>query len=441
MKHLFKSILPLIIIGLVLVFGVSCGKDAPLIPVDGIWRAVLYSPGGELPFQLEIRDGTHNVLIAGVRNGEEYLPFSSVERIRTQLILTFEHYDSKIVAEVSSDGLQMTGTWSKRALGGKSTEMKFSAEKDILYRFPPSGIAPVSPSLPYIDGEWAVNFTDSDGEVTAKGIFNAKGTFVTGTFLTPTGDYRYLEGTFENKLLLLSVFDGAHAFLFRAELEENGALIGDFWSRNSYHARWIAVRSRMDMPDPFSLTRLTNDTKRFDFRFPDMDKNMVSSRDPQFEGKVLIVYVFGTWCPNCNDEAAFLEELYMEYNDRGLEIVGLANEFTGEFVKDREMVLRYRRKYGISWPMLLVGIADKKETARKLADLDRVPAYPTTIFIDRDKKVRKIYTGFSGPGTGRHHLTLRSQFKKIIEDLLNNNPPETEVTVTKPAAQTAPPAK
>ena len=39
---------------------------------------------------------------------------------------------------------------------------------------------------------------------------------------------------------------------------------------------------------------------------------------PQFAGKPLIVDIFGTWCPNCHDEAPVLEKLYQKYKDQGL---------------------------------------------------------------------------------------------------------------------------
>jgi thiol-disulfide isomerase/thioredoxin len=384
----------------------------------GQWRGVLESPGGELPFGLEIKKDEKGSLIAGVYNGEEYLPFTTVTQDNLDLEFVYYHYDSIITASISPGASKMKGTWSRRSLGGKRTTMTFYADKNAYYRFKPMKKID-SDDQQDISGDWIVQFSDSDGTSEARAIFNQTGNHLEGTFLTPVGDYRFLEGMYQGGELYLSVFDGAHAFLFKATLDQEGNLTGDFWSRDTYHATWKAVRGKKEMPDPYTLTTLTNQNKQFRFSFPGLDGKTVTHRDERFKGKALIVYIFGTWCPNCNDEAPFLEELYRTYHSRGLEIIGLANEFSGEFEKDRDMVKRYKEKYGLSWPVLIVGIADKKETAKALSDLDRVLAYPTTLFIDKEGHVQKIYTGFSGPGTGEYYDKLKKEFIQHIEDLLS----------------------
>ncbi len=131
-----------------------------------------------------------------------------------------------------------------------------------------------------------------------------------------------------------------------------------------------------------------------------------------------MVNVFGSWCPNCNDEAPLLAEWYRRYRDRGLEIVGLAYEFTGDPERDRRLVRRFAKRYGIDYPLLLAGVSDKAAAAETLPDLTAVLSYPTTIFIGRDGKVRKIHSGFAGPGTGRHHEELVAKLEAAIEELL-----------------------
>ena len=405
----------------------GCGKKEDYVSPVGSWRAVLNSPGGELAFWLEIKSDGSRELIGGVRNGKEFLPFTRIEYVERKVTMSFEHYDSAILAEISEDGNSFEGEWSRRSLHGKRTVMDFRAtrvqdEKDASHRFQPLKKVQNNNAPRDLSGEWEVEFKDKSGTTSAKGIFAQSENYLEGTFLTSVGDYRFLEGSYEGGVLRLSVFDGAHAFLFKATADENGNLKGDFWSRDSYHATWTAVRGSKEMPDPFSLTKIKNEEKRFLFEFPDLEEKIVSHRDERFKDRVLLVYIFGTWCPNCNDEAPFLEELYKKYHDRGLEIVGLANEFTGDHKKDSEMVRRYVKKYGLSWPVLIVGIADKKKTAEALYDLDRVLAYPTTLFIDRNKQVQRIYTGFSGPGTGKYYQTLKNEFVDIIEKLLNNEP-------------------
>jgi hypothetical protein len=67
---------------------------------------------------------------------------------------------------------------------------------------------------------------------------------------------------------------------------------------------------------------------------------------------------------------------------------------------------------------LIAGISDKDEAAKKLPMLERVYAFPTTIFIDRRGQVRKIHSGFSGPATGEHYAQLVDEFKRTLDQLL-----------------------
>jgi thiol-disulfide isomerase/thioredoxin len=385
--------------------------------VDGTWRAVLTSPGGELPFTLRIARSR-----AVIINGAEQAPVSGVDVHDGSVTIRFDQYDSAINATLSSDGNTMTGAWTRTVPAGKS-HLAFRATRGEQPRFLPAPAANPA-SFADVSGIWKADFTDSDGTTPARGEFHQDpGTNrVTGTFLTPTGDDRYLEGSVENGVLRLSTFDGAHAFLFQARLsDDNNKLTGDYWSRDSYHATWTATRSNdagAALPDGWKDVGLTNGEGRFQFRFPDLAGNPVALSDERFRGKVVLVNIFGSWCPNCNDEAPLLAAWDRKYRDRGLEIVGLAYEFTGDAARDREMVRRFAKHYGITYPLLLAGVSDKKKASATLPDLTRVLAYPTSLFIGRDGKVKKIYSGFAGPGTGAHHLALRTEMESVIESML-----------------------
>jgi thiol-disulfide isomerase/thioredoxin len=385
--------------------------------IEGTWRAVLTSPGGELPFTLRVEHGR-----AVIINGTERAPVSSVDVHDSAVTLRFDHYDSAINATLSKDGNTMTGAWTRTVPAG-ICHLAFRATRGKQPRFLP--IAPlVLTPFGEMNGIWKAEFTDADGTSPARGEFSEDRQTgrVTGTFLTPTGDDRYLEGLFQNGVLRLSTFDGAHAFLFQARLSPDGnKLAGDYWSRDSYHATWTATRSNdagATLPDGWKDVGLSNNEGRFQFRFPDLDGNPVALSDPRFQNKVVLVNIFGSWCPNCNDEAPLLAAWDRKYRDRGLEIVGLAYEFTGDAARDREMVRRFAKHYGITYPLLLAGVSDKKKASATLPDLTRVLAYPTSLFIGRDGKVKKIYSGFAGPGTGIHHAALRNEMESVIESML-----------------------
>lgn len=420
-------ILPGLLVGAA--FAASCERPEPTSPpapsAAGTWRAVLASPGGELPFALEIADA--GGLSARAVTGAEEVSMSSVEQDGSELVFRFDWYDSEITARVDAGGDQMTGTWRRTGAGGADSKLTFTAERGETDRFLPlaeAGLEPVPGAPDSIGGHWDVVFTDEDGDSPARGELSQTGTRVEGTFLTPTGDYRYLEGTYEQGVLRLSTFDGAHAFLFVARARPDGTLAGDFWSRDAYHATWTAraiSEQETVLPDAWTQVGLTNDEGRLAFEFPDLEGRPVSLDDPRFAGKVVLVNLFGSWCPNCHDEAPLLARWHAAYRDRGLEIVGLAYEHTGDVERDRRQVRRFAERYAIEYPLLLAGTSDKKAAGATLPDLTAVLSYPTSIFVGRDGEVRKIHSGFAGPGTGRHYERLAAEMTSLIEELLEES--------------------
>ena len=392
----------------------ACQQRTPAL--DGTWRAVLMSPGGELPFGLRFENHSATII-----NGTEHVPVSSVVQSGRHVAIRFAWYDSVIEADLSSDGNTLSGEWTKVG-STRNNRMPFHATRGERPRFgTPAGTN--ATSLRDVTGTWKVQFVDSDGTSPARGEFQqeAGSSRVTGTFLTPTGDDRYLDGSFEKGLLRLSTFDGAHAFLFQARATADGTLSGDSWSRDSHNATWTASRSadaEAALPDGWKDVALTNDAGRFAFRFPDLAGRPTSPTDDRFRGKVVLVNIFGSWCPNCNDEAPLLAAWDRKYRGQGLAIIGLAFELTGNAARDREMVTRFAKRHDIQYTLLVAGVSDKKKASATLPDLSRVLAFPTSVFIGRDGKVRRIYSGFSGPGTGSHFEELRADFENEIQALL-----------------------
>jgi thiol-disulfide isomerase/thioredoxin len=400
------------------------------VGLSGHWRAVLTSPGGELPFRLTFEHPAPGqgqkgpgALTAFVGNGAETVPFSTVKVDGDTVTLRFDAYDSEIVAKVDPSGRALRGAWTKQA-GKERPSMPFAAtriEAGNPPRFAPRSGPPGDASVADVTGAWDVVFKDEEGESAARGEFHQMGQVLLGTFLTPTGDYRYLEGDYGGGVLRLSCFDGGHAFLFVARAQKDGSLSGDYWSRTASHATWRATRAQGDksaMPDPFGMTTLKNPSGRLRFSFPALDGRLVSLADARFRGKVVLVDLFGSWCPNCNDQAPVLVDLYRTYHDRGLEIVGLAYEMTGERERDAVYVRKYAERHHIVYPLLLAGTSDKSEASETLPDLSGVLAFPTLVFVARDGSVKAIHTGFEGPGTGAHFAGLKAKYAALIEKLL-----------------------
>jgi thiol-disulfide isomerase/thioredoxin len=168
---------------------------------------------------------------------------------------------------------------------------------------------------------------------------------------------------------------------------------------------------------PTEITR-ADTSQPFHFSFPDLTGRLVTDHDARFRNKVVLVDVFGSWCPTCHDAAPDLVRLYHRYHKRGLEIVGLAYEVTGDTATDAAQVRRFRDKFGITYPLLLAGINDTDAAAATLPQLRGFTSFPTTVFLGRDGKVRRVHAGFYGPSTGEQHQRLVREFEQEIERLL-----------------------
>jgi hypothetical protein len=113
-----------------------------------------------------------------------------------------------------------------------------------------------------------------------------------------------------------------------------------------------------------------------------------------------------------------LQSLYSQFHARGLEIVGLSYEYVDDRVRNQHLLDVYRRKYSITYPLLLAGTTDPGQIAATLPQLKNFGAYPTTIFLDRHGRVRLIHAGFSGPATGRLD-EIKQSFEQTVVKLLD----------------------
>jgi thiol-disulfide isomerase/thioredoxin len=271
-----------------------------------------------------------------------------------------------------------------------------------------------------ITGRWQVIFDgeDPDNRV-AVGQFYQEGNRLTGTFFTPTGDYRYLEGEIGGDHLSLSCFDGSHAFLFVAKITDDHTISGEFFSGTHWHDTWTAWRNDSAiLPDPESMTFMKPNYHKITFNLPDETGKLISWEDPRFQNKVLIIQLMGSWCPNCMDETRFLSSFYKLFRDKGVEIVALDFEKVTDSASVWKSIRRLKKHFDVTYPVLYAGSADKTEAAKILPMLNKVIAYPTTIFSDKQGFVKMIHTGFSGPATGREYELLTDKFDNFVWKLL-----------------------
>ncbi|MGH1362068.1 MAG: peroxiredoxin family protein [Calditrichia bacterium] len=392
----------------------GCSEQHSTLEV-GTWRALVKLPGGELPFTLDVREKGSSYAVTFI-NGDERVLVDSLRIDKDHLYLKLPAFNSTIEATIERRH-RLTGFLTLIKRGGKKQVMSFVAMHGEGHRFSKEDVAnPVD-----VSGRWAVTFREESGDSTlAVGVFEQDGKVVTGTFMTPTGDYRYLAGEVAaNGSMQLSCFDGNHAFLFNAVLDENDMLSGNFWSGTQWHETWTAKRDAdVSLPDAYRMTYLKDGYDRFDFTFPDTDSNSVSLTDEKYRDKVVVLTIAGSWCPNCHDEAAFMAPFHKRYREHGLEIVGLMYEHFRDFPTAAKQVERFRKKFKIEYDLLVAGYSDKADAAKTLPMINHVLSYPTTIFIDKKGNVRKIHTGFTGPGTGDAYETLTHEFTELVETLL-----------------------
>jgi len=389
----------------------SCSTPPDL--KQGRWRGIVDVQGQELPMNFSVKKEGEQYLV-GLHNMDEEIVLDEVSIKEDSVIMYMHIFDTEIHAKI--EGETLSGYYVKNY--EKDFKLPFRATFGEVHRF----VKASTEVTEDFSGTYAVDFVHEGDTTVAVGIFNQSGNELTGTFLTPIGDYRYLQGNVDDGEMMLSTFDGNHAFVFKARKSEDGTLKGDFWSGLDWHETWTGVKDdNAVLPDAYSLTFLKEGYDKIEFSFPDVNGNMVSLTNERFKDKVVILQIFGTWCPNCMDETKFLSQWYPKNKDRGVEILGLAYEAKDDFDYASSRVMKMKEKLAVPYDFVIAGTKDKEEAAKTLPMLNHVLSFPTTIFIGKDGTVKRIHTGFSGPGTGIHYERFIQRFNQTVDELLADN--------------------
>jgi len=383
----------------------------------GTWRGILTNESKhQLPFNFEVSNVGDKQQIA-IINGTEHYQVPDVTTTADSVFVKMPLFDSEFRLKLGDDHL--SGHWI-RHLGDHDSALPFTATANTSWRFSKNVEKPAY----NISGRWAAVFGEgTDGRDELVGEFKQDGNKLTGTFLSTTGDYRYLEGSVSGDRMYLSCFDGCHAFIFTAKIKDGNTLVdGENYSGYSAFTKWTAVKNaNAKLPDAYALTALKPGIKKIDFTFPDIDGKKVSLSDDRFKNKVVIVQMLGSWCPNCMDETNFIVNggYYKKYHPKGVEVIGLAYERTTDFKKSQKTLAQLKDHFNIPYPLLITGYTPSKgDPMKSLPQLADFKGFPTTIIIDKKGNVRKIHTGFNGPGTGNHYTEFIVEFDKLTEDLL-----------------------
>ena len=387
----------------------SFQQDSKTLKV-GLWRGVFTVPGNEIPFLFEVKDNSVFLI-----NGEDRFLTKNLVYRNDSVFIPFDLYDAVLKCKIEGNGLQ--GKLVKTSGGKVVSEVPFKAEYGNKNRFPVSNERPTVS----LAGTWDINIGEGTDAEKTVGNFSIKGSILTGSILTTTGDYRFLEGVAHGKKFELSAFGGSSPYLLKGEFTSDNSISGEFVTSRKATKIAGTRNAKAALPDAYKVTYMKEGNSSLAFTFPNLDGKQVSLTDPIYKGKVVIVTILGSWCPNCLDENTFLSVWYKENKKRGVEIIGLGFERKNDFELAKKSLTALKTRLGIEYEILFAGQSSTEAASKALPQLNGIASFPTTIFIDKKGNVRKVHSGFSGPATGKFYEEFKTEFNDLIDSLLAEN--------------------
>ena len=380
--------------------------------IAGRWDATIQINGVETPFPLEISGSGTNVT-ASFFNGDDRYPSTQGRFENGKLVVSWDYYAATLEATLKDSVLEGQYAGTRRMKGPFAIRARRAAVAK------PSAASAMVPS---IGGLWEIPNKSGKGELAWRFIVNQgvqqAGAKVSATILRVDGDTGTISGTFQDGKFVLNHFDGARAHLLEITPAGDGTLdiLQDANIKlTAYRSAAARAKGLPEPTDPDLHTTMKDPSEPFRFSFPDLKGRVVSNMDARFQGKVLVVEITGSWCPNCHDEAPFLAETYRKFGRQGLEIVSLSFEEADQ-LKDPTRLRAFVKKYGLEFPVLLCG--DPDEANAKLTQLVNWNTWPATLFIDRRGLVRGIHSGFPSPGSGELFRQAKEEFNVEVGRLL-----------------------
>jgi thiol-disulfide isomerase/thioredoxin len=399
----------------VIVAVIGFAPPAAAQPISGLWDAsVLVNNGAlEIPFRFELSGSGANVK-GSFFNGDDKTTSTSGSLQNGKLSLSFDELGTKLEATLKDGRLE--GEYSR---GTRGAPYPFTAK-----RYTPAAAG--AANIPSIAGLWNVQVgKSSKGEAAWQLIVRQSGAEASAVILRIDGDTGTLTGTYRDGKFALSHFSGARPLRLELTPSADGTLAvvqNTDKPLTAIRAEQATAKGLPQPSDPTRFTSVKDPSEPFRFNFPDLDGKMVSNTDPRFQGKVVIVAIGGSWCPNCHDETPFLVELYKKYKKQGLEIVELSFEEEAQ-IKNPVRVKAFNKRYGVDYTVLIPG--EPKELNDKVPQGLNLNSFPTTFFLGRDGKVRSAHAGFAGKASGKFHTDMKEDITALVERLLAEKPAPT----------------
>jgi len=383
---------------------------------QGWWSANLVrNDGNSIAFTFEWKN-ENGKPVWYIRNAAEKIKVDNITVTADSFIVQMPVFESQFRLRYADK--KLSGTWFK---GGaiRTQSIPFVATP-VNKRFAANSAADKN-----ISGRWAVTFASNKPNELSVAELKQSGNTISGTFLNPTGDYRYLEGIVTKDSLYLSCFDGGHAFLITAKIDDNKKLSGGtFYSGASYKEAWSAIKDNNAKVTEDNVAMFTKPgEEKLHFSFKDLTGKTVSIDDAKFKNKVVVIQLMGSWCPNCMDETAFLSDYYNKNKQRGVEVIALAYEYSTDWERSVKSLQKFQKRFDVQYTVLNTGVTvtDSLRTEKTLPEVTPIRFFPSSIILDKKGKIRKFDTGFNGPATGEHYVAYKKEFYQTVDDLLKEN--------------------
>lgn len=401
--------------------------------IAGTWQGFATVRDVQVPITLRV-SGSGTQLKAAFLNGPVAHPDEVVASSATldgnHLVASFDYFARTLDATLSGDSL--TGTYGATHPGAKAQPPTPFTVKRVAKATDPDA----APNAPDIAGSWEIATKSAKGEAAWEFRVDPaadKSHVIKSVIQRIDGDTGGLWGTWNGTSYTVGHFTAAGGALYSVTPQTDGTLaiksllgsthgpaVADLIARRPTEAR------KLNLPAPTEATQQTtvkDPTVPFTFSFPDLNGKVVSDADPQFRGKVVIVAIGGSWCPNCHDEAPFLVTLYKKFHSKGLEIVNVDFE-QGDPDTDTARLKAFIKHYGITYPVLVGGTTD--QLAEKFPQGVNLNCWPTSFFVGRDGLVKQTHAGFAGPGNTTGHAELEQEVTAFVEKLLDQPAPATQ---------------
>ncbi len=393
-------------------------------PIAGTYTGTTTYRGQQVPLRIEITGPAahlHAALVNGPAaahaTGLDRSVASSVSLDGQHLIIAFNYFNASLDLLASPDG-HLTGSFGPPPA---STATRIPVQ---LERAKP--VAPAS-GAPVVTGAWEVEVHSLKGETAWQLLISPTGRpgEIRAVFQRIDGDSGSLFGRWNGSSFLVSHFnpDGPTYWSITphgSELRLTNLLASDAnkpW-QTDITARHPADARKLNLPaptKPTDQTSLKNPASPLRFAGKTLEGRTFTQSDPSLRGKVVLVAIGGSWCPNCHDEAPFLESLYKQFHPQGLEIVSLNFE-DGDQLTNPTRLHAFVARYGLTYNILLAG--HKDDLNQVIPGVTNLNSWPTSFFIGRDGRVKEIHAGFAGPANPAGNVELRQNITALVQRLL-----------------------